>query len=174
MDDQTRGTGDPSEAADPTADERFTWNEDATGTGAHGPRDGDGGGTATAIIEQIREAVDELAVRAAPAVREISARAAELTAVAAVKAAPLAKRAGEVTADASEKLAERSRGWAHDLRSQQDGGPTEDRAPSDLAAEQPTQPDAAPPFETSAESGAEPAFEPDQPPSDERVDPPGF
>ena len=172
MYDRRPGAGDPDEAADPKADETFTWTEDPAGTGRDTGRNG--GGTAAAILEQIRVAVDGLAVRAAPTVRAISARAADLTAVAAVKAAPIVKRAGEVTADASEKLAERSRGWASDLRSQRGGGRTDGRDPSDIAAGEPTRPDAAPPFETSAETGGEPAFEPDQRSSDERVDPPGF
>ena len=79
------------------------------------------GGVAS-ILESIKDAVDDLTVRATPAVREISAKAAELAAVAADKAAPFARRAGEVTADASGKLAEKSREWATDLRSTT-GGP---------------------------------------------------
>ena len=74
-------------------------------------------GTASGILESIRDAVEDLAEKATPAVREISAKAAELAAVAADRAAPLARKAGEVTADASGKLAEKSRGWASDLRS---------------------------------------------------------
>jgi len=73
--------------------------------------------TATAILESLRGAVDDLAERAAPTMREFSARAAELAAVAADRAVPLAKRAGEVTADVSGKLASKSRDWASDLRS---------------------------------------------------------
>ena len=73
--------------------------------------------TATAILESLRGAVDDLAERATPTVREFSARAAELAAVAADRAAPLAKRAGQATAEASGKLSSRSRDWAADLRS---------------------------------------------------------
>ena len=68
------------------------------------------------LFESLRDAIDDLTVRATPAVREVSARAAELTAVAAAKAAPLARKAGDATADASGKLAERSRTWAAELR----------------------------------------------------------
>ena len=72
---------------------------------------------ATAILESLREAVDDLAERASPTVREFSARAAELAAVAADRAAPLAKRAGEATSDASGKLAEQvARSGPSDLR----------------------------------------------------------
>ncbi len=99
-------------ADEPKADETFTWaNDDPAGSAK-----GSSGTTATSILDSVREAVDDLAERAAPTVRELSARAAELTAIAADKAAPFAKRAGEVTADASGKLASRSREWATELR----------------------------------------------------------
>ena len=48
---------------------------------------------ATAILDSIREAIDDLAERATPTVREFSARAAEFAAVTADRAAPLAKKA---------------------------------------------------------------------------------
>lgn len=99
-------------ADEPKADETFTWTNDGPADGAKGAA----GQTATSILDSVREVVDELAERAAPTVREISARAAELTAIAADKAAPFAKRAGEVTADASGKLATKSREWASELR----------------------------------------------------------
>lgn len=108
MTESTNGTP----ADEPKADETFTWtNEDP----AHSTK-GAPGSTATSILDSVRDVVDELAERAAPTVREFSARAAELTAIAADKAAPFAKRAGEVTADASGKLASRSREWASELR----------------------------------------------------------
>src|SRR5512147_212486 len=99
----------PPPPEEPAADETFTWTQPPA---SHGPA----GGTATNLLESVRDAVDELAERAAPSVRELSARAAELAASAADRAAPLAKRAGEVTADASGKLASLSRNWAADLR----------------------------------------------------------
>jgi len=107
----------PPPPEEPTADETFTWTQPPASHGATGSA----GAAATSILESVRDAVDELAERAAPSVRELSARAAELAAIAADKAAPLAKRAGEVTADASGKLATRSRSWAADLRA---GTPT--------------------------------------------------
>jgi hypothetical protein len=97
---------------DPKADETFTWTHEASDDGDHSAKAG-----AAGILESVREIVDDLAERAAPTVRELSARAAELTAIAADKAAPLAKRAGEVTADASAVLATRSREWASGVRS---------------------------------------------------------
>ena len=120
----------PNPHDEPTPDETFTWTGDqaaegavahadtgSTGssgsTGSTGPTSA--GNSATAILEQLRVAVDDLAERASPTVREFSARAAELVATAADKAAPLAKRAGEATSEASGKLAEKSRSWASDL-----------------------------------------------------------
>lgn len=97
-------------------DETFSWRQEDQAP-ASGTARNTAGSTATAILDQVRDVVDDLAERAGPTVREISARAAELTAIAADKAAPLAKKAGEVTADASGKLASKSREWASELRS---------------------------------------------------------
>jgi hypothetical protein len=130
MTEPTKPTPDEPNADRPASDETFTWTSDAasgrTGgeTGpdaAHGDtgRAGASGGAATgsaAILESVREAVDDLAERATPTVREFSARAAEFAADAADRAAPFARRAGEVTSDASAKLATKSRIWAADLR----------------------------------------------------------
>ena len=118
----------PPTPDEPTPDETFTWtneggpSDDAShasgdaGATGHGGTASSASTTATAILESLREAVDDLAERATPTVREFSARAAELAAVAADRAAPLARRAGEVTSDASGKLATKSRIWAADLR----------------------------------------------------------
>ena len=103
----------PTPADEPKADETFTWTNEPSDTG---DAKGTGAATAASILESVRDVVDDLAERAAPTVRELSARAAELTAIAADKAAPFAKRAGEVTADASGKLATKSREWASELR----------------------------------------------------------
>ena len=94
-------------------DETFAWTNPAPG---EPPGSGSAGATATNILVSVRDAVDDLAERAGPTVREFSARAAELAAIAADRAAPLAKRAGEATADASGKLATMSRSWAAELR----------------------------------------------------------
>ena len=107
------GSTNGNPADERKADETFTWTNDERADDAKGTA----GSTATSIIDSVRDVVDELAERAAPTVREFSARAAELTALAADKAAPFAKRAGEVTADASGKLATKSREWASELRS---------------------------------------------------------
>ena len=98
----------PPTPDEPTPDETFTWtneggpSDDAShasgdaGATGHGGSASSASTTATAILESLREAVDDLAERATPTVREFSARAAELAAVAADRAAPLARRAGEV------------------------------------------------------------------------------
>ena len=124
-------TDQPNNPDEQTADETFTWtgsdaphgesadagHDSASGAaGASGSAGAQAGTTATAILEQIRDAVDDLADRASPTVRELSARAAEFTADAADKAAPYVRRAGDVTADASSKLASKSRTWAADIR----------------------------------------------------------
>ena len=118
----------PNASEEPTPDESFTWTTDGASNGEHahggngstsGPAESAGGSaatTATAILESIRDAIDDLAERASPTVREFSARAAEFAAVAADKTAPYVKRAGDVTADASGKLASKSRTWAADIR----------------------------------------------------------
>lgn len=104
---------DDRKADEPKADETFTWTGEPAPAAPSGPA---AGATPASILESVRDAVDDLAERAGPTVRELSAKAAELTALAADKAAPLAKRAGEVTADASGKLASKSREWASGLR----------------------------------------------------------
>lgn len=106
-------TPNPAPADQPKADETFTWTSEPSQPSTD---KSPGATTAASILESVRDVVDELAERAAPTMRELSARAAELTAIAADKAAPFAKRAGEATADASGKLAEKSREWASELR----------------------------------------------------------
>jgi hypothetical protein len=152
--------------------EETTMDDDTKSTTEPTNGSPEGGAKATAenVLGSLREAVDDIAERAAPTVRELSARAAELTAAAAVKAAPLVKRAGEVTADASTKLAEKSRGWAADLRSSVGSDATADQPtaseaaaasepdPSDLAAGDaplPSDTGDPTPFETTAEAGGD-------------------
>jgi hypothetical protein len=152
----------------PTPDETFTWTGDPAEAGHHADAghagEGEAGApgptgassataTATAILESIRDAVDDLAERASPTMREFSARAAELAAIAADRAAPIAKRAGDVTSDASGKLASRSRIWAADLRASM--------APSDTATPSADAPDAGEPIAPDApEAPAAPAADP--------------
>jgi hypothetical protein len=108
----------------------------STGPAADETQTGSGGTTASSVVDSLRSAFEELAERAGPTVKELSAKAAEITAAAADKAVPLARKAGEATADASGKLAVKSRGWAHDLREAEDGseGTTASAADTDGAA----------------------------------------
>ncbi|MFL5777710.1 MAG: hypothetical protein ACJ761_02095 [Chloroflexota bacterium] len=113
---------------------------DRPSSGAHEGTNGNarssGTGTnAESLMESVRQALDELAVRAGPTVREISARAAELTAVAADRAAPVVKRAGAAAADVSGSLAVRSRQFAHDIRA---GEQAEGEAPAGGWTDQPS------------------------------------
>ena len=90
--------------------------------------------TPETMFDSLKIAAGDLAERAAPTVRELSARAAELTATAANKAAPFARKAGAATADASLKLAESARGWAADLRAKEADPATAGDAPSAAGA----------------------------------------
>jgi hypothetical protein len=121
-------TSRPDAGAHSTPDETFTWTADEAPSGA-GASAGEttGGG----ILESLREAVDDLVVKAGPTVRDISAKAAEIAASAADKAAPAVRRAGEATAEASGQLAQKSRDWASDLRGSRAGtGPSAEAGPS--------------------------------------------
>ena len=125
-----------------------------TGTGdTNGSGDtGSTGGKANDVFDQIRVAVDDLAVKAGPTVREFSAKAAELVAVAADKAAPIAHKAGEATAEASSKLAVRSRGWAAEVREHVGGtSGTTDSASSPGSTSGSTSTATADPIETARE-----------------------
>ena len=89
---------EPTTPADTQPDETFGWTaEDGAPEGANSRADAGAAGstgssasgaasTATALLDQLREAVDELAERATPTVREFSARAADLAATAADRA----------------------------------------------------------------------------------------
>jgi hypothetical protein len=113
-------TPDHDQPVEATRAEPYTapTGPDAGSTGPAGSAGTNGGaGTKTGdVFEQIREAVEDFAEKAAPTVRQFSAKAAEIVATAADKAAPLAHKAGEATADASGKLAEKSRIWAAEVR----------------------------------------------------------
>src|SRR3954453_23247278 len=106
--------GDGGGNAGPSGD---AWGA-SSGTGQE-PQSATAGAAAVQVLEQLRDAIDDLAERASPTVREYSARIAELAAFTADKTAPFLKRAGEATAEASGKLAERSRSWAADIRASQ-------------------------------------------------------
>lgn len=135
----------PNSTDQPRPDETFTWSssdgpesESAAGgagstSGSSSAAGGSPAATATAILESIREAVDDLAERATPTVREFSARTAEFAAEAAEKASPYLRRAGDATADASGKLATRSRSWAAEVRASMGATHEDPDAPSGAA-----------------------------------------
>ena len=170
MTEPTKPTPDEPNAERPASDETFTWTSDAasgrtgdeTGPGAvhgdAGPSGASGGAAAgsaaTAILESVREAVDDLAERATPTVREFSARAAEFAAEAADRAAPFARRAGEATSDASAKLASKSRIWAADLRASL--GTTGARATTEPGAKTPADTTPATPPPPAPDAGSAP------------------
>ena len=162
----TPDTGDTT----PPADETFSWTDDRADGGAadhdqahdaSGSATSGAAATATAVLEQLRVAIDDIAERATPTVREFSARAAELAATAADRAAPFAQRAGEVTSEASSKLAERSRSWAADLRASMPGDHPEGHATGEgtggKGSPDLTPPPPAPETESGSSEGASPA-----------------
>lgn len=104
--------GETPELAVPTADETFTFDAESGSDAA------DPGRTATTRewMNQLQSMIDNVATHAAPAMRDIAAKAAELAALAGEKAGPIARRAADVTAEAGTKLAERGRVVAADLR----------------------------------------------------------
>jgi hypothetical protein len=121
------------------------------------------------MFDSIKVAANDLAERAGPTVRDLSARAADLTATAADKAAPYVRRAGAATADASVKLAEAARGWAAELRGEKQGADAAETssAPSATAvAEPPVDADTPAYFAQQPVVEQEPAYVADTTPSE--------
>lgn len=118
-------TTNPTDAATgaPAQDESFAWT--APGDAQETPG-GDTRATAERMIGQLQSMIDSLATQAAPVVRQIGVKAAELAAIAADRAGPLAHKAADATEHASERIAERSRTWAADLRSRAEAAGAED------------------------------------------------
>jgi hypothetical protein len=132
MDDQPNRSTDPADAGSSSgstgaggtggtgAGDSFGWNTE----GAEAPGQS---GTADRIMSQLQQMIDTVATQAAPVARQIGAKAAELAAIAAERAGPIAHKAADATADASVKIAERSRGFAADLR--RESGAADDDTP---------------------------------------------
>ncbi len=117
MQNGSAGTDDQQTANDSPAsggtDETFGWTApDAS----HEPAGSDPRPTAERMLGQLQSMIDAVATQAAPVVRQIGVKAAELAAVAADRAGPLAHKAADATEHAGERIAERSRTWAADLR----------------------------------------------------------
>ncbi len=95
-------------------------------SGAQGPSGGwqssdwkVGEGGARDWVGQLQAMIDDVAEHAGPVLREVAAKAAELAAVAAENAGPALQRAADVTTDVGHKVAQRSKGYAAELRRQQ-------------------------------------------------------
>lgn len=91
------------------ADDTFAWTEPEPATSG-------AAGQAREWLTQLQAMIENLATQAAPVVREVGAKAAELAALAGDKAGPVAARAAELTGQAGQKLADKSRDFASDLR----------------------------------------------------------
>jgi len=138
MHDGSTGTNGHQPATDEapaagSADETFAWTaQDDTRESAGG----DARATAERMLGQLQSMIDTIATQAGPVVRQIGVKAAELAAVAADRAGPLAHKAADATEHASERIAERSRTWAADLRSrtaETGAGPEEPETDSSTA-----------------------------------------
>lgn len=94
-------------------------------------------------IRQLQEMIDEIATQAGPAIRDVAAKAAELAQRAAEAAAPFAAKAADVTADVGQRVVDKSREMAADLR--RTDGPT---APPETAGAAEENEDALPDVDT--------------------------
>jgi hypothetical protein len=83
---------------------------DAGGTGTPGPD------ARADWVRQLQAMIDDVATQAGPVIRDVAAKAAELAQRAAEAAAPFAAKAADVTADVGQRVVDRSRVMAADLR----------------------------------------------------------
>lgn len=114
----TTGTADDAGAPGSTeGDETFAWTgaEDGGETGTRSSASA----TGREWLGQLQAMIENAATQAGPVLREVAAKAAELAAVAGDKAGPAAARAAELTAEAGHRIAERSRGFASEIRRDQ-------------------------------------------------------
>jgi hypothetical protein len=86
--------------------------------------DGDGASRVPPNVQnmllQLQQMIDNVAVRSGPVLREVAAKAAELAAVAGERAGPLAYKAAETTQKVGQRVAERSKEFAADLRTREE------------------------------------------------------
>jgi len=125
MTDNPTNHDDPSTSTGQAADETFAWSAEPESS-TSGPT-----GPGREWVNQLQSMIEQLATQAAPVIREVGAKAAELAAIAGDKAGPVAQRAAALTGQAGQKLAERSRDFAAELRRDQ---PATDEAATDEAA----------------------------------------
>ncbi len=67
-------------------------------------------------VRQLQAMIDDIATQAGPAIRDVAAKASELAQRAAEAAAPFAAKAADVTADVGQRVVDKSREMAADLR----------------------------------------------------------
>ncbi len=67
-------------------------------------------------LHQLQVMIDEISTQAGPVLRDVAAKAAELAAKAGEAAGPIAHKAADVTTDLGQKVAEKGREVAADLR----------------------------------------------------------
>ncbi|MBI2762844.1 MAG: hypothetical protein HYX54_03685 [Chloroflexi bacterium] len=103
------------ETTAPEGDEAFAWTDDEPG----GAATGDATSGNQQWLSQLQAMIENIAEQAGPFLRQVSAKAAELAAVAGEKAGPVAARAADLTAEAGDRIAERSRDFATELRRDQ-------------------------------------------------------
>jgi hypothetical protein len=71
------------------------------------------------MLVQLQQMIDQVAVRSGPVLRDIAAKAAELAAVAGEHAGPIAYKAAETTQKVGQRVAEKSKEFAADLRNRE-------------------------------------------------------
>lgn len=121
MDDDRGARGEPEpDAPDGGGSDR--------GSEPEASREGPGAGAGW--LGQLQQVIDDLAADASPTVRRLGAQAAELAAVAAERAGPAARRAAELTEGVGQRMAERSRSLAEELRRDADGDAARGDAPA--------------------------------------------
>src|SRR3954453_13395493 len=116
MDDQQGGSDRPADPVGPGIDDSGNPTNAAPDNGDK-PRAPAG----REMLIQLQQMIDTVAYQARPVMRDVAAKAAELAAVAGQKAGPLAYKAAEVTEQFGQRVAERSRTVAADLRRSDEG-----------------------------------------------------
>jgi hypothetical protein len=112
----------------------------ADGAGAGSDGAGDGASrvppNVQSMLMQLQQMIDNVAVRSGPVLREVAAKAAELAAVAGERAGPFAYKAAETTQKVGQRVAERSKEFAADLRSREEAAV--DAEPAGMYGGEPT------------------------------------
>jgi len=128
MDEHQDGYDQPTQPVDSQAEDN-SGAEGASNDQEAAPRSAAG----REMLTQLQQMIDNVSYQAAPVVREVAAKAAELAAVAGAKAGPLARKAADVTDQFGQRVAERSKTIADDLRrkNEEAEAPGESSEPTD-------------------------------------------